>query len=266
MDLLRRWASGYLGLAACTAVRCWMSTLDYKVRYDDPAVDPALPICRGSKIYLFWHEYLMFPFYLRRHCNLALLVSRHRDAEVLSQAARLMGFELVRGSTQRGGIAAVRQLLRRGHSRHLAITPDGPRGPRRRLASGPIFLASRLQLPLVPLGFGYDRFWRTPTWDRFAIPKPYARARCVAGREIHVPRDLQRWQLERFRHDVEVALNQYTARAEAWAASGLRYPDECPVACGPQRRPARRIDRAHCAAVLGPSLAVSCQSIGAVDD
>ncbi len=261
MDLLRQWMSGYLGLAACTAVRCWMSTLDYKVRYDDPAVDPALPGCCTPRIYLFWHEYLIFPFYLRRHCNLALLVSRHRDAELLSQAARLMGFELVRGSTQRGGVAAVRQLLRKGRTWHLAITPDGPRGPRRHLAPGPIYLASRLQLPLVPLGFGYDRLWRTSTWDRFAIPKPGARARCMAGPQIRVPPDLDRRQIEQLRRELEAELNRYTARAEAWAASGLRYADQFPLFCGPQRNLARRLDRAHRKPVAGPRSARCSRSV-----
>src|SRR3972149_153012 len=136
------------GLLATALVRSWMSTLDYKIAYYDPAIDPALPGCRGQKIYLFWHEYILFPFYLRGHCNLAMLLSRHRDAEVLSRAARHMGFGLVRGSTRSGGGRALRELLRKSRKIHLTITPDGPRGPRRRMALGPVYLASKLRLPL----------------------------------------------------------------------------------------------------------------------
>jgi lysophospholipid acyltransferase (LPLAT)-like uncharacterized protein len=111
-----------------------MGTLDYRVDYSDPAIDPAFCGCTGQRIYVFWHEYLLFPLYLRGHCNLTMLVSRHRDAEILSRVARHMGFEFVRGSTQRGGTAALRELLRKSRQTNLAITPDGPRGgrPRRR--------------------------------------------------------------------------------------------------------------------------------------
>ena len=70
------------------------------------------------------------------------------------QVAHFMGHECVRGSTYRGGAAALAELARKGRDMHIAITPDGPRGPRRQLAQGPIFLASRLGLPIVALGFG----------------------------------------------------------------------------------------------------------------
>lgn len=103
---------------------------------------------------------------------------------------------------------------------NLAITPDGPRGPRRCLAPGRVFLASKLNLPLVPFGIGYDRPWRMPTWDRFALPRPYSRARVVTGPRLHIPPDLDRESLEIHRQYVESLLNQLTDEAERWAASG----------------------------------------------
>jgi len=148
------------GLLGSAAVRWWMETLDYKAAYYDRRIDPFYPDCSGQKIYIFWHEYILFPLYLRGHCNLAMLLSRHRDAEVLSCAARHLGFDFVRGSTARGGVAALRELLARSQTMHLTITPDGPRGPRRRLAPGCVYLASKLGLPLVVMGYGYDRPWR----------------------------------------------------------------------------------------------------------
>ena len=84
-----------------------------------------------------------------------------------------MGFDCVRGSTYRGGARAIWELLERSRRQHLTITPDGPRGPRRQFAQGPIYLASRLQLPLVAMGFGYDRPWRVNSWDRFRRPAAF---------------------------------------------------------------------------------------------
>jgi len=248
--------NGLGGLASTTLVRSWMGTLDCKIAYYDPAVDPALPECHGQKIYLCWHEYILSPFFLRGRCNLAMLVSRHGDAEILSRGARHMGFGLVRGSTRRGGAAAIRELLRKSQKMHLAIAPDGPRGPRRRMAPGPVYLASKLGLPLVLLGFGYDRPWRVKTWDRFAIPRPYSRLRCVASPEIRVPAGLNRQRLEYYREKLERVFNRLGLEAEAWAESGRRKIGEWPLRPGPSRFSARRVDPAQ--AVLGPHAGTQC--------
>jgi lysophospholipid acyltransferase (LPLAT)-like uncharacterized protein len=216
----------FAALLGTTAVRAWMDTLDYRVLFYDPDVDPASPRCRGQKIYVFWHEYILFPFAMRGNCNLAMLLSRHRDAEVLSYAARHMGFDFIRGSTNRGGAAALRQLLDKSREMHLAITPDGPRGPRRQLAPGAIFLASKLGIPLVAMGIGFDRPWRVPSWDRFAIPRPCSRACCVLSPELHVPADLDRDGLEHFRLKTEQLLNRLCDESEQWAESGSRRPGQ----------------------------------------
>ncbi|NLE37715.1 MAG: lysophospholipid acyltransferase family protein [Pirellulaceae bacterium] len=215
------------GLLATAAVRNWMATLDYKVAYYDRTIDPVFPECQGRRIYIFWHEYILLPFYLRGHCDMVMLLSRHQDAETMSYAARMMGFEFVRGSTNRGGVTALREMTRASRSLNLTITPDGPRGPRRRLAQGPIYLASKLGMPLVAMGFGYDRPWRfRRAWDQFALPRPCSRARAIPSGEIHVPPDLDRDGIEHYRQRVEEVLNRLTLEAEAWAESGARMPGQ----------------------------------------
>ncbi len=214
------WFNRAAGLGATTLISRWMETLDYAVAHYDPANDPAEPGFRGPAIFVFWHEYIPFLFYTRAFCNIAMLVSAHKDAEILSQAARFQGFETVRGSTQRGGGTALRDLTRKGRTMNLAITPDGPRGPRRKLAPGAIYLASKLQLPLIPIGLGYDNPWRTPTWDRFAIPKLYSRARAITGPQLCLPSDLDRAGVEHYRQQTEQILSLLTESAEAWAATG----------------------------------------------
>ncbi len=139
-----RWPAKVGGLLARPPCGSWMSTLDYKAAFYDPTVDPVDPGWRGQKIYIFWHEYILFPLHMRGNCNLAMLLSRHRDADILLEVARHMGFEFVRGSTFGGGSTALRELLRKSQQMNLAITPDGPRGPRRVLAQGPIYLSSKL--------------------------------------------------------------------------------------------------------------------------
>ena len=223
------------GLLASAAIRRWMGTLDYKAALYDNRLDPASAECGGQKIYIFWHEYILFPLYLRGHCNLSMLLSRHRDAEILSHVAHHLGFDFVRGSTNRGGVAAMRQLLDKSRRMHLAITPDGPRGPRRQLAPGAVYLASRLGMPLVALGFGFDRPWRVPSWDRFAVPRPFSRGRAVVSPEIHVPADLDRTGLEQFRQKTEATLNHMTEEAESWAESRRRMTGQVHIVAQPVR-------------------------------
>lgn len=239
MKLTGNWINGLGGLLATTAVRRWMATLDYKVAYYDRRVDPTFDDCQGQKIYIFWHEYILFPLYLRGHCNLAMLLSRHRDADILSRVAYHLGFSFVRGSTNRGGVTALRELLRASRNMHLTITPDGPRGPRRQLAPGAIFLASKLGLPLVVMGYGFDRPWRFNSWDRFALPRPFSRARAITTGEIFVPDNLDRDGLEHYRLRIEELMTRLTTEAEDWAATGTRRQGERPLVkqCAPLAHP-----------------------------
>jgi lysophospholipid acyltransferase (LPLAT)-like uncharacterized protein len=235
MSVMSRFLNGAGGLLGSWLVRGWMGSLEYKAAHYDPAADMASPDRLGQNIYVLWHEYLLLPFYLRGNCNTTLLVSRHRDADILSRAAYHLGFELVRGSSGRGGLSAMRELLRRRRM-NVAVTPDGPRGPRRTLASGPLYLAAKLEMPLVVTGIGFDRPWRMNTWDRFAIPRPCSRARAVLSPAITIPPDLDRDELEHYRSGIERLLNRLTLEAEAWAESGTPKREEIPA----RREPAPR--------------------------
>ena len=223
------------GLLAARGIRAWMNTMQYRGLFYDQRFDPMYG-CEQPRIYVFWHEYILVPLFLRGHCDLAMLLSKHRDAEVLARVAAHMGFDCVRGSTNRGSTAALRNLSRRGRYMHLTITPDGPRGPRRQLAVGPIYLASRLGLPVVPLGFGCDRPWRMNSWDRFAVPRPFSQIRAVVGPEVHVPTDLDRDDLERYRSGLENLLTDLTLEAEQWAESGQRRQGEVILSATPRKR------------------------------
>lgn len=234
-----------IGALGAWTVRSWMSTLDYRVAYYDHSVDPARPEYDGPKIYVFWHENILFPLYLRGHNNLAMLLSRHRDADVLSEVARQLGFEFVRGSTFRGGSAAIRELIAKSRDTNLTITPDGPRGPRRVMAQGPVYLSSKIGRPLVLMGFAYDRPWRAPTWDQFAVPKPFSRARAVVSPPVQIPPDLDREGLEHYRLQMEQLLNRLTCEAEAWAMSGTHKVCEEPLRREFAYRGRRRFDAAH---------------------
>ena len=222
------------GLFTSTCLHHWMSTLDYKAAYYDPTIDPAFPNGNSRKrLYIFWHEYITFMLYLRKCCNLTMLLSRHKDAELLGHIADLFGFGTVRGSSSRGGAEALLAMMNKSKHCHLTITPDGPRGPRRKLSRGCLFLASKLQIPIVMVGMGYDRPWRAPTWDKFAVPRPFSRARAIISPEIFVPPKLDAEIADCFAAALETTMTRLCELAEDWAVSGDVHVGESMMQLGP---------------------------------
>ena len=96
------------------------------------------------------------------------------------------------------------------------------------MAIGPIFMASRLGMPFVPLGIGINDAWRLSTWDSFAIPKPLSRVRIIFGPKIDVPPKAKRAELEQIRQSVENLMNDLSDQAESWACSGQNMLGEQP--------------------------------------
>lgn len=186
---------------------------------------PPLGPLERPAILIMWHESIWLPIGLGFHSPVALLVSQHRDADWLTMAAEGMKFEIVRGSTTRGGGAALRKLKELSETHAMVITPDGPKGPRRTMNLGAVYLASLLQMPLIPVGVGMSRPWRLSTWDQFAIPKPGHRARIIFGSPIHVPRRCEREVLEQYTTAIGQDLEQMTSVAEAWATGNFEYAE-----------------------------------------
>ena len=179
------------GLAASKGIAAWMHTLDTRAAFYDRVGRSGTRHRRPADLRLLARVHPVAAASARPLPSGDAL-SQHRDADILARVADHLGFDCVRGSTYRGGAKAIWEMFERQPQQHLTITPDGPRGPRRQLAQGPVYLASRLQMPLVVMGFGYDRPWRINSWDRFAVPRPFSRARAVVGPPIHVPADLDR--------------------------------------------------------------------------
>src|SRR5713226_7464710 len=114
-----------LGLFGATVIRALAATLDYRIVYADPLADPIHPRRPRPGIYVLWHEYMLLPVGVRGK-GLTVLVSQHRDGELITQVLRHLKFKSIRGSTTRGGVAALRRMLATGGAR----LKSGPRGER----------------------------------------------------------------------------------------------------------------------------------------
>jgi lysophospholipid acyltransferase (LPLAT)-like uncharacterized protein len=186
-----------------------------------PPVDPLQPADREPFVYALWHENFLIPVARFGNPAVAALVSRHADGQILGSLLRATGMGVVHGSTSRGGVAAVRRLLRADRGpRHLAVTPDGPRGPRRVVQPGVVYLASRAGMRIVPIGVGYRRPWRVNSWDSFAVPRFFSRVRCLFGEPLAVPANLALDDLGTHVRRLQAELDRATAIAQDWADTG----------------------------------------------
>lgn len=174
-------------------------------------------------LFVLWHGRLLPLAYLHRHQRIGALVSPSRDGEYLVRLLEGWGFQAARGSSTRGGEDGLRDILRmarRGQS--LAVTPDGPLGPMQKLKPGVIVAAQRSGLPIVPVAAGADRAWWFVSWDRFLVPKPFARIRVAYGEPRVVPRGAGPEELERYRSEIELELNEMLRLVDDASASAMR--------------------------------------------
>ncbi len=166
-------------------------------------------------LYCVWHDQMAFPIFAGKPKHMSTLVSRHQDGSFLAESMRLVGISAVRGSTKRGGTQAVRQMMSVAEGKHITITPDGPRGPRRKIKNGIVFLASHSGRPIVPLAFSYHRFWSIQgSWTDLVLPQPFTKVYCLAGTPIHVPPGLTRDELNRYAEVLQQAMENLQAEAD----------------------------------------------------
>jgi len=211
-------AAGWLGTRFARGL---VGTLQFQVQCLGAVTAPVPAIPLGPRYaYSLWHENLLLPAVALGHPDLAVLISKHADGQMLSALIHSVGMGTVLGSTNRGGIEAVRSIVNgTAGRRHLVVTPDGPRGPRRVVQSGIVYIASRTGMAIVPVGIGYFRPWRAKSWDKFAVPRPGSRARQIQGVPIPVPPKLRAEELEPFRQIVQNEMDRLTVLAEQWATT-----------------------------------------------
>ena len=148
-----------------------------------------------------------------------VLVSPHRDGQLITRVIEHLGFRTARGSSTRGGEAGMREMLTAGRKGWpIAITPDGPRGPAEVLKPGLVFLSDHLGRRIVPIGTSASRSWVFDSWDRFRVPLPFARVSITHAAPLR-PR-LEGESDDQARDRVQAAVAAVTADARARSGEG----------------------------------------------
>lgn len=207
-----------VGFLGPLLVRLLMSTLRIKVIGAENHEEGR----KGGQNVIFacWHETQLLFAYTHRGQGIRVLVSQHGDGELIARILQGLGWGPVRGSTTRGGSAALRRMLREVREGHdLAITPDGPKGPRHRVQPGVITLARLTGAPILYAYWSANRMWEFGSWDRFRVPWPFSRVVVFMDGPLWVPRSLSPEGEEEYRLRLEKELQEESGRAEAYFGS-----------------------------------------------
>ena len=189
--------------------------------------DAALTEGKGA-ILVFWHGRMLLGATVRKVVDrrFFMLISLHRDGEMIARSVESFGVEFIRGSTanpkrpdaDKGGAPATAQMIAALQNGDVVgITPDGPRGPAETIQPGLIKLAQFSGAPIVPAGFSSSRGRRLKTWDKFLFSLPFSRCVYVAGPPIWVSPENDPEALESARRKVENALQSVTRQADELA-------------------------------------------------
>ena len=173
-----------------------------------------------SFIYSFWHDQLlMCPLTWQSNSNIKVLISKHRDGDIIAQLISNLGFEAIRGSTHKtnkiknkGGLLSARKMiksLKNGIS--IGISPDGPKGPRHKVSEGILSISRLSKSVILPVGIGFKNKWVLNTWDKFIIPKPFNEITVIWGDPI--PAITNEKNNHQFKTKLESKMNNLTAQA-----------------------------------------------------
>ena len=173
-----------------------------------------------SFIYSFWHDQLlMCPLTWQSNSNIKVLISKHRDGDIIAQLISNLGFEAIRGSTHKtnkiknkGGLLSARKMiksLKNGIS--IGISPDGPKGPRHKVSEGILSISRLSKSVILPVGIGFKKKWVLNTWDKFIIPKPFNEITVVWGDPISAITNEK--NIHQFKIKLESKMNNLTAQA-----------------------------------------------------
>ncbi|MBI4051884.1 MAG: lysophospholipid acyltransferase family protein [Elusimicrobia bacterium] len=180
-----------------------------------------LQICRDLErhgknfIYAFWHSRQFVFVYSHRRQPVTILVSASQDGEYIARTLHLFGMKTVRGSSTRGGFKALKQLMEHTQQGlHPGVTPDGPRGPVRKVKPGVLFLAQKLKLPIIPITNASRTKVTFKSWDEIHLPLPFNRIVIVHGSPIYIS---ARDSLKKKAKELETALNRITKEADKLA-------------------------------------------------
>ncbi|MCD9188669.1 MAG: lysophospholipid acyltransferase family protein [Pyrinomonadaceae bacterium] len=193
-------------------------TLRYETQnrefYDSIAENGKIPI------YSFWHNRIFAGTYYFRDRRIVVITSQSFDGEYIARFIMRLGYGAIRGSSTRGGIGALVEMIRlMRQGLPMAFTVDGPKGPKYIAKSGAVLLAKKTGNPMIPFSVEVSKFWTVKSWDNMQIPKPFSRALVVFREAIYVSKDADEAEIENKRGELQSKLDEAVEFGKQWRES-----------------------------------------------
>jgi lysophospholipid acyltransferase (LPLAT)-like uncharacterized protein len=142
-------------------------------------------------VFAFWHGTMLLPWYIQKNKKFAALISKSKDGDLLSRVLKYWDYDVVRGSSSKGGDVALGILVDLARNKKsVAITPDGPRGPVNNFKAGAVVTAKKSGIPLVLAGTAYKKKKYLKSWDRFEVPLFFSNVRIILSDPVYVSKDM----------------------------------------------------------------------------
>ncbi len=178
----------------------YIKTLRFKINNE--------PDQSGNSIFIFWHSKMLTGWYIFKDKNPAALVSQSKDGEILNNLLKKWKYEVVRGSSSKGGKDAVDKLIDLVKSgKNAVITPDGPRGPAGQIKNGPLIISNKCNVPIIPVNIIYkNKKTLMKSWDKFEIPFPFSECIITFGSKYYYSEYMYDNALEDFKSKLSAEL------------------------------------------------------------
>jgi len=162
-----------------------------KIEKENYSVIENLNLKNQNYVLAFWHGTMLLPWYLHGAPNFAALTSKSKDGELLAKILKKWKYQVVRGSSSTGGDVALGIIVDYARNKYsIAITPDGPRGPKHKFKAGAVVTAKKTKIPVVLAGVAFKRKKILSNWDKFEIPYFFTTAKVIYSEPIYVDSNL----------------------------------------------------------------------------
>ncbi len=172
---------------------------------------------KPAALFVIWHDQTLVPLHLFRGAGITTLMSTSRNGRMFADVWGLFGWPVIFGSTnKKAAVAALRDMLSRlENGVTVGLTPDGPRGPRHQAHGGTVYLASKTGTQILPMAWRASNVWVLPTWDKYTIPKPFARVHLHVGPPLHIPPKISREETDKWQLKLAAAIDE-AGRVAQW--------------------------------------------------
>lgn len=173
-----------------------------------------------TPILAFWHNRIFTATHFFRNRGIVVITSQSFDGEYIARFIRRFGYGAVRGSSTRGGVGALVEMIRlMKKGLPMGFSIDGPKGPKYVAKSGACLLAKKTGNPVVPFIVETEKYFEIKSWDQLQIPRPFSRAKVFVGEPIYVEKDARETQIENKREELQEKLDELVRLGEQWRES-----------------------------------------------